>query len=293
MVPGGSVANRALFDEMTALIDFSERRRLWRTLYLASFCKVTGWNQRRERRPIVEFLGTFELDLFPFSQLLVCHPNCCIQKQFAMASTTNLFDRGPDHIPLQASSKRTDTRDTSIAFGVKTERSPLGVDFQPSDLSVICGRGRYRNHLGNQRFRILVSTFVEEYSQADSKTIKSALVFKIVTMIRQAGGHFCKLEKGVWFEVGDRIAREKVSAFFRDMLHTQYRSSSKAKVTLRRARNRKNREMQQHGQGQLVEGTGDRDDSSRSSSCSRSSKDSLGFDSAMEIGFFDIDVFAN
>jgi hypothetical protein len=210
-----------------------------------------------------------------------------------MASTTNLFDGGPECIPLQANSKRTDACDSSIAFGVKTERSPLGVDFQPSDLSVICGRGRYRNHSGNHRFRTMVGTFVGKYSRADSKTIKSALVFNIVTMIRQAGGHFCKCEKGAWFEVGDRIAREKVSAYFRDMLHTQYRSSSQAKVAQRRARKRKDREMQQHGQQELVEGTGDRDDSSRSSSCSRSSTDSLGFDSALEIGFFDIDVFSN
>jgi hypothetical protein len=213
---------------------------------------------------------------------------------FAMASIhTNLFDHGPDRVPSQANSKRTGTCELLVSFGVKTGRSQLGVDFQPSDLSVICGRGRYRNHSGNHRFRLLASTFVGKYSRADSKTTKAALVFNIVTMIRQAGGHFCKHEKGAWFEVGDRIAREKVSAFFRDMLHTQYRSSSKAKVNLRRARNQKKRQNKLHGQQQLVEGTGNRDDSSMSSSCSSSSTDSLGFDSSMEIDFFDIDVFKN
>jgi hypothetical protein len=53
----------------------------------------------------------------------------------------------------------------------------------------------------------------------------------IVTMIRQGGGSFCEYEHGAWFEIGDYCAREKVSALFRDMLHAQYRSSTKAKKT--------------------------------------------------------------
>jgi hypothetical protein len=158
---------------------------------------------------------------------------------FAIAST-NLFDNrpGPNHAPMQANSKRTHVSELSAAFGPKTGRSQLGVDFQPSDLSVICGRGKDSyNHEGNHRFRIIASVFVERYSQAESKTTKSALVFNIVTTIRQTGGHFCKYEKGAWFEVGDRCAREKVSAYFRDMLHTQYRSSAKNKTTRRRLLN--------------------------------------------------------
>jgi nucleoside 2-deoxyribosyltransferase len=134
---------------------------------------------------------------------------------------------------------------------------------------------------------------VERYSRADSKAVKSALVFNIVTVIRQAGGHFCKYEKGTWFEVGDRCAREKVSAYFRDKLHTQYRSSAKARTTRRRDRNRNKRQtqIQQHNQ-QLVDGTGghseDDDDFSMSWG---SSLHVMWFDYALEIDFFDIDVF--
>jgi hypothetical protein len=64
----------------------------------------------------------------------------------------SVFDHGPDHVSLQANSERTETYELSVAFGPKTGKSQLGVDFQPSDLSVICGRGRHRNHSGNHRF---------------------------------------------------------------------------------------------------------------------------------------------
>jgi hypothetical protein len=206
-------------------------------------------------------------------------------------ASTDLFDLGPDSsFPLQAS-KRMYTSELS-AFGPKTGRSQLGADFQPSDLSVICGRGKDSyNHTGNRCFRILASVFMERYSRADCKTAKAALVFNIVTMIRQAGGEFCKSEKGTWFEVGDRYAREKVSAYFRDMLHSQYRSSAKAKTTRRRILNRNKTQTQEDGQ-KVVDGTGRHsDDSSMSSSCSGSSTDSLGFDYSLDIDFFDIDVF--
>jgi hypothetical protein len=205
-----------------------------------------------------------------------------------MASTT-LFDHGLNSTVSLQATKRISTSEAS-AFGSKTGRSQLGADFQPSDLSVICGRGKDSyNHTGNRCFRILASVFAERYSRADCKTVKAALVFNIVTMIRQAGGQFCKCEKGAWFEVGDRYAREKVSAFFRDMLHSQYRSSAKAKTTRRRILNRSKTQTPQDRQ-QVVDGTGGQsDDVSLSSHCSGSSTDSLGFDCSLEIDFFDID----
>jgi hypothetical protein len=192
---------------------------------------------------------------------------------------------------MQTNNKRTYTSKLSAGVGPKiTERSQLGPDFQPSDHSVICGRGRQHNHTGNRRFRILASVFVERYSRADSKCTKAVLVFDIITMIRQAGGQFCKYEKGAWFEVGDRCARGKVSAYFRDMLHTQYRSSAKAKTKRRTLLNRKKTQTLQHEE--LLDSTGRHsDDSSISSSGSGSSKDSLGFENTLEIDCSDIDAF--
>jgi hypothetical protein len=94
---------------------------------------------------------------------------------------SNQFDHGPDRHPdpLQAHSKRTNTSELS-AYSPRTERSRLGVDFQPSEYSVICGRGKASfDHPGNHHLRMLASVFVADYSQAGRKLLKSAIVANI------------------------------------------------------------------------------------------------------------------
>jgi hypothetical protein len=134
--------------------------------------------------------------------------------------------------------------------------------------------------------------FIERYSEADSKGAKSAIVSEIIAVIRQAGGDFCKNKKGAWFEVGDHCAREKVSALLRDLLHTQYRSSAKAKVGRRQKTGKKGKQHQKPKQVE-VEGTEVSDDSSTTSSCWGTGENSLGFEYWLEDSddFFDIDVF--
>jgi hypothetical protein len=205
---------------------------------------------------------------------------------------TNQFDHNhdPDPEPLQANNERTYASER-LASSPRTLRSQLGSDFQPSRYSVICGRGGKASydHPGNYLLRMLASTFVADYSPAGRKLAKSAIVANIVAVIRQQGGHFCKFEKGAWFEVGDYYAREKVSASFRDSLHTDYRSSANAKIARRRAAGRKQdaTQTQQYDLPLIDMDTGH----SMSSSCSGSSTDSLGFDHSTELDFFDIDVF--
>jgi hypothetical protein len=187
-------------------------------------------------------------------------------------------------------------RPTSQLFVVKEkkickEQSFVCIDF----LSQMCSGTNqfcFSNHEGNRCLRILASVFVERYSRADRKTSKSAVVFNIVTRIRRMGGHFCKYENGVWFEVGDRCARGKVSSLLRDMLHTQYRSSAKAKIFRRRARNRNETQTEHDGQ-QLVDGSGglSEDDSSITSSDWGSSLDFQGFESLTGDDLFDIAIF--
>jgi hypothetical protein len=150
--------------------------------------------------------------------------------------------------------------------------------FQPSDYSVVCGRGNDSfNHVGNRRFRILASIFVERYSRTDSKTAKSAIVSKIFAVIHQAGGMFCKFKKGSWCEVGNHQAREKVSALLRDLLHNQYRSSVKAKVGRRMTKQQQKQDQDQQSGQKRVDDTDDSDDSSTTSLSWGSTKESLGF----------------
>jgi hypothetical protein len=150
------------------------------------------------------------------------------------------FDHGPDRHPDYSERMNASTMSASSPRPETRERSQLGVTFKPSDSSVICGRGKATyKHPGNFRLRMLASTFAADYSQAERKLAKSCIVAKIVAEIRQEGGSFCKYEKGEWFEIGDCKAREKVSALLRDLLPTDYRSSTTFKKFLRRARTKK------------------------------------------------------
>jgi hypothetical protein len=84
----------------------------------------------------------------------------------------------------------------------------------------------------------MVQYFVKPYSEAKTKFEKSNIVSAIIATIRQAcpGGGFVKFEEGEWWEVDDGFAREKIGCLFRDYLHTQYRSSTKAKIARRKAK---------------------------------------------------------
>ena len=111
--------------------------------------------------------------------------------------------------------------------------TPLPDDFEPGPDDVICGRGKKcYNHIGNERFRRRVLTFLEEYSRAKSKLDKSGVLSKVVYEVRQnspKGGFVKQDANGVWFEVGDFLAREKTSQAFRDALHDRYKSSNLSK----------------------------------------------------------------
>jgi len=102
---------------------------------------------------------------------------------------------------------------------------------------VICGRGRIAfNHTGNKRFREIVQSNLKKYSDASTKSEKSIIVSLIMRLVRLQG-NFVKYtrEKGRFENVHERLAREKVGQVLRDILHTQYRSSTEAKKKRRLA----------------------------------------------------------
>lgn len=117
-------------------------------------------------------------------------------------------------------------------------KTPLPLDFQPSENTVLCGRSRECfESAGNRRFRVLCNSFMQDYLDAPGKVEKSRIVTKIMRTIRQSCpvGAFVSFEGGRWYEVSQRTAREKVGSYFRDSLHMVYRSSAKAKQARKRA----------------------------------------------------------
>ena len=115
----------------------------------------------------------------------------------------------------------------------------LPSNFVPSQYSVICGRGKAcTSAAGNRRLRAIINKHLQPYSEAKTKLEKSAIVSTIVDLVKKCTteGGFVKFEEGKWWEVEDSVAREKVGCILRDCLHTQYRSSTKAKLARRRAK---------------------------------------------------------
>jgi hypothetical protein len=117
------------------------------------------------------------------------------------------------------------------------KKNNLADNYVPGKYAVICGRGRACTAwTGNRNLRALVMSYLKPYSQAKNKVEKSSIVSVIIASVRQASpdGAFVKIEAGVWGEVDEGFAREKIGCMFRDYLHTQYRSSTKAKLAARR-----------------------------------------------------------
>jgi len=117
-------------------------------------------------------------------------------------------------------------------------------DFQPGAYDILIGRGKKcYNHIGNINFRNLVSNNLDEYSSAKTKQEKSNILADLVKLIRKISpnGGFLKQDSatGLWYEVGDFLAREKTSQAFRDALHEDYRSSNSFKKKQRRKQNKR------------------------------------------------------
>lgn len=111
--------------------------------------------------------------------------------------------------------------DQTITIEGRAQRKTLDADWTPCSWSVICSRTKdARNHMGNQRLRVLIDSHLERYATAN-RIEKGIIVSSIIDNVRQAsnGGGFVKQDKaGFWIEVGDAVAREKVGQSIREGL---------------------------------------------------------------------------
>lgn len=112
----------------------------------------------------------------------------------------------------------------------------LGRNYRPGHNAVICGRGKAcSSSPGNKKLRAYVDSFAKSYGDASNKEQKSKIVSTIISLIEEPeGGAFVKFEERAWWKVDEAYAREKIGNLFRDVLHTKYRSSSKAKQARKR-----------------------------------------------------------
>ncbi|KAG7351689.1 hypothetical protein IV203_007737 [Nitzschia inconspicua] len=110
-------------------------------------------------------------------------------------------------------------------------RVHLGTNYMPGHNAVICGRGKACTASpGNKKLRAYIDAFAKSYESATNKEQKSMIVSTIISLIEEPeGGAFVKFEESTWWKVDEAYAREKIGNLFRDVLHTKYRSSSKAK----------------------------------------------------------------
>jgi hypothetical protein len=125
-----------------------------------------------------------------------------------------MCDRG-----VLSKSNYVDARVLSQAPNDTPRELPEG--FHPGPRDVICSRGAdCFNNPGNKYFRSKLGEHLEEYSRAPNKMKKGIIVSSIIDEIREHGGAFVRQDTGSgrWFEVGDRLAREKTGQALRSAL---------------------------------------------------------------------------
>jgi hypothetical protein len=161
---------------------------------------------------------------------------------------------------------------SDIKSAGRKQRS-LGTNFVPGDFTVICGRGKiYASSSGNVHLKRSVQQHAVPYARAKSRIEKSDIVSSIISAVQTASPEaaLVRFEADQWWEVDESFAREKVGGMFRDLLHTKYRSSSKAKLARNkhrgtmheRAAGLQQEEQEEEGKEENDEGRGDRNTNS-------------------------------
>jgi hypothetical protein len=103
----------------------------------------------------------------------------------------------------------------------------LPKDYQPSTFDVICGRGiKCFHHSGNIVYRNIIQTFEDCYEVAQTKLVKSKIVLDVIHEVRSSTKYRCKFirwcsQHKLWYEISERILRQKVGQTLRDTLITK------------------------------------------------------------------------
>ena len=113
----------------------------------------------------------------------------------------------------------------------------LPEDYTVGPQDVIIGRGkRCLNNAGNIRFKAIIQTTLQSYSDAETKLKKSSIIMQVLNQIRGTdGAGFVKRDSatGRYTQVEEASSRIAIAQAFRDALHGTYKSSKKYKQVRR------------------------------------------------------------
>ena len=105
-------------------------------------------------------------------------------------------------------------------------------DFALTEYDILVGRHKLAfNHVGNRRFRAVISSFLPKYFESTSRTARARLVQDIINSIELAGGRFVKqadpkVDNGELIEITLKEKRNKVGHAIRDAAKSSGSSSS-------------------------------------------------------------------
>jgi hypothetical protein len=87
----------------------------------------------------------------------------------------------------------------------------------PSHADVLFGRGKpVQEHPGNLALGVLIESLLVRYNACNGKKMKQLVTQEVINKIKSRGGKFIKQVDGVWVDVDEQTAREKVSHTFRN-----------------------------------------------------------------------------
>jgi hypothetical protein len=89
----------------------------------------------------------------------------------------------------------------------------------PKSTDILFGRGiAVRKYPGNLRFALLVESYMDRYDGLELRSEKKVFTEEAVLEIKSKGGRFLKQEAaGIWQEVDDELAREKIGYTLRSL----------------------------------------------------------------------------
>ena len=103
---------------------------------------------------------------------------------------------------------------------------------EPTDLDVLIGRQpATSNYKGNQTFRTMITSQIDKYEAMFTRAAKSEFVLTMLTNVHERGGRFLRKDttNGLWNEIPNHTAREKVGHTIRSELAARKRDGRRSK----------------------------------------------------------------